>query len=186
MDEVETTQQSQAHEDTASFADGDLGRIQGILFGDHARRVDERLATLEAALLGAIADLRGELHTSFQALEKRVGSEEANRAKAMKNLGERLDSESEVRIEGESAINHKIETTESAIHAKIGTSESAIHTKIDATEAAIRNVIAAERTAAAADVDRELSSLRGDSVNRRDLAELFSATADHLRGTDDE
>lgn len=159
----DTTQAATESTEATVFADGDLGRIQGILFGDHARRVDERLATLEQALLGAIADLRGELQSSFQALEKRVSTEETNRAKAMKNLGERLDSESEVRVEGESAINHKI----------------------DITESNIRTAIAAERVAAAADVEREFATLRSDSVDRRDLAELFAATAERLRGADE-
>lgn len=156
--EKETTEETKS----TSFADGDLGRIQGILFGDHARQVDERLATLEEALLGAIADLRSELHTSFETLDKKLSSESDNRSKALKNLGERLDTESEIRNEGEASINNKI----------------------DSTEAAIRHVISTERAAAAADVEREFSSLRSDSVDRNDLAELFAATAERLRGND--
>lgn len=162
MDETDMEKATETPGAQPIFADGDLGRIQGILFGDHARRTDERLATLEQALLGAIADLRTELQRSFAALEQRVASEEDNRTKAMKNLGDRIDTEAEVRVEGENSMNNKIDTTETAI----------------------RHSIATERAAAAADVERELASLRGAAVDRNDLAELFSATAERLRSED--
>jgi len=159
MDETTTETTSEQTTTAPAFAEGDLGRIQGLLFGDHARQTEERLATLEQALLGAISDLRNELQQSFTSLEKRVASEESNRAKAMKNLGERLDTEAEVRIEGEASMSSKIDTTETAI----------------------RHAIATERAAAAADVEREFTTLRSDSVDRNDLAELFAATAERLR-----
>lgn len=158
MDETQTDATSPAAAST--FADGDLGRIQGILLGDHARRMDERFATLEQALLGAISDLRAEVQTSVEELGRQVRSEQTNRSTAMKNLGERLDSESALRSEGESTM--------------IG--------KLDGAEATLRDIIATERETAAGELQREMLAIRESTIDRRDLAALFSETADKLLG----
>ena len=146
-----------------SFADSELGQIQGILLGDHARRVDERIATLEDALLGALADLRTELRAALQSLDGKVKTEETNRMQVMKNLGLRIDTESDLRGETERQLTHKIDTAESAL----------------------RTVIADERTAMTADTERELNALRHNSVHRKDLAEFFAQTAEKLRDDND-
>lgn len=158
MDDSATTEQSKIAETTATFAEGELGQIQGILFGDHARRVDDRLATLEAALLGAIADLRTEMRASIEALNGKLRSEETTRTKAVKNLGERIDTETDLRSEAESQLTHKI----------------------DSTESVLRTAISTERAELKAETERELDMLRNSSVDRKNLAELFSTTAERL------
>ena len=134
-----------------SFADGDLGRIQGILLGDHARRMDDRFATLEQALLGAISDLRAEVQQSVEELTRQVRSEQTNRSTAMKNLGERIDTENELRSEGESTMI----------------------AKLDGAEATLRNIIATERAASAGELQQEVLKMRESTIDRRDLAALF-------------
>jgi len=143
---------------TSDFAEGDLGRIQGILLGDHARRVDDRLATLEQALLGAIADLRTEVQSAVAELRGSVATEGSNRAKAMQNMSDRIDTEIDLRSEGEAALMHKLELAEGSM----------------------RSTIASERAATVAGFDAEMTALRARSVNRKNLAEILSATAEQL------
>ena len=165
MDESISMEHSAITSDTpnhSSFADGDLGRIQGILIGDHARRVDERIATLEEALLGAIADLRRELQTSLEAVDQKVTTEQTTRGKAMQNLGDRIDTETSLRSEAAEQLS----------------------TKMDVAARTLRNVISTERASLAADTQRQIDSLSDNSVNRKDLAELFSQTAERLRDGD--
>jgi len=75
------------------FGEGDLGRLQGILFGDHAQRTHERIDTLEQALLGAMADLQSDLSAQIGKLEKRIIAEEANRATAVTNVADRVTAD---------------------------------------------------------------------------------------------
>ena len=157
---MDETQAHTAHQEvtTSAFADSDLGRIQGILLGDHARRMDDRFSTLEQALTGAISDLRAEMQQSIEELGRQVRSEQTNRSTAMRNLGERIDTETELRSEGESAL--------------IG--------KLDGAESTLRNIIATERSAVAGELQREVASMRERSIDKRDLAALFSETAEKL------
>jgi len=164
MDEIRTEDARSAASSTAStasstdFAEGDLGRIQGILLGDHARRVDDRLASLEQALLGAIADLRSEMEASISDLRRSVTAEGSNRLKAIKNLSDRVETEVDLRSEGEAALIHKI----------------------DSAESSVRELIAAERASTVAGFDAEMAALRDRSVNRKNLAALLSSTAEQL------
>ena len=142
------------------FGDDDLGRIQGILFGAHAKKVDERLAALEEALLGAISDLRNDLNEEIVAVKKQVAAEETTRSKAMKNLGERVDTEAEIRGETERELVGKIDSTESSIHASME----------------------AMRSSMTSDSDQALAQIRDDKTDRASLADMLSAVADQLRG----
>ena len=63
----------------AVFGDDDLGRLQGILFGDHARKTSERIDTLEQALLGAIADLRDQMTEQIETVSAQLAAETETR-----------------------------------------------------------------------------------------------------------
>ncbi len=146
----------------ADFGDDDLGRIQGILIGAHARQVDERLAALEEALLGAIADLRNDLNDEIVAVKKQIVAEETTRSKAMKNLGERVDTEAELRTETERTLVGKVDNVETSIHESIE----------------------AMRSSMTSDNDQALAKIRDDKADRARLADMFAAVADQLRNED--
>jgi len=146
----------------SDFGDDDLGRIQGILLGAHARQVDERLASLEQALLGAIADLRNDLHDEIVAVKKQIAAEETTRFKAMKNLGERVDTEAEIRSETERTLVSKVDNVETSIHESIN----------------------AMRSSMTSDNDQALAKIRDDKADRARLADMFAAVAEQLRDED--
>ncbi len=54
------------------FAAGDLGRIQGILLGDHARRIDERFNEHEALLGQKVQQVLADLENSNQSLRSEI------------------------------------------------------------------------------------------------------------------
>ena len=82
---------------TPRFGDDDLGRLQHILLGDHARKTLERIETLEQALLGAIDDLRGEMRDRIKEVEGSLASEANVRTTALTNLTSRIDEEAKSR-----------------------------------------------------------------------------------------
>lgn len=81
----------------SEFGDDDLGRLQGILLGDHVRKTNERLETIERALLGAIADLRMSMNEQFSSLEARIATESDTRAKAVANVSSQVAEEARIR-----------------------------------------------------------------------------------------
>lgn len=73
------------------FASGDLGRIQGILLGEHARRIDTRFSEQEAQvnqqIQGLVADLENTnqaLRGEIEVLKAELAEERASRLEAMR------------------------------------------------------------------------------------------------------
>ena len=81
----------------SEFRDDELGRLQGILLGDHARRTNDRLETIERALLGAIADLRTSIDERFSGLEARIDAESDTRSRALNNVSGQVSEETRIR-----------------------------------------------------------------------------------------
>ncbi len=158
-----------------TFGDGDLGTIQGILLGGYARQTSERIGTLEAALLGVIADLRSEMDIRFEKLSKQIAAESQTRTTAVNNVVSRHEAESNARVKAEQAIRAELENTRSTL-------DSAIN-KTTVTAAAELSRVRAELAEQLQQTD---SSLRDNKVDRETLAGLFEATIDQLRGQEPE
>jgi len=103
----------------AGFGDDDLGRLQGILFGDHAKKTNDRIATLEEALLGALGDLRASVDAQFAAMERRIDAEADTRSQAISNVSDQVKEETRVREREQKALRKEhdksYEQTTSAI-----------------------------------------------------------------------
>jgi chromosome segregation ATPase len=77
----------------AATEDKDLAQIREILFGEHSRRIAERLALLDARLDGQESDLRRALEEQLRAferaaadLEARLNAQEARQQAALDGL----------------------------------------------------------------------------------------------------
>ncbi len=71
----ETAETAEPDEDgtaSPSFADGDLGTIQGILFGAQAEQFEQRIAALEERLVAEIADNRKQVEAELSKSTKRL------------------------------------------------------------------------------------------------------------------
>lgn len=104
MSDQSTEQETQPHEDDGGsvhdgrrdsdptelgFASGDLGRIQGILLGDHARRIDARFEEQQSQLGQQIQQIIADLENSNQALR---GEIEVLKAELAEERASRLES----------------------------------------------------------------------------------------------
>ncbi len=94
-DETENEIPDDAGADGPTFADGDLGTIQGILFGAQAERFEQELASLEQRLAAQIADRASEIESAMAASTKKL---QQGADKAVAKLRADATSESEARV----------------------------------------------------------------------------------------
>lgn len=159
---------------TPEFADDDLGRLQGILFGDHARKTNERLDTLEQALLGAIADLKTDLTAKIKDLQKQVDRESSTRTKATTNLTERVSEEIKTRTSETKKLQRQLDGSVDKLNEIIEDATSGARLETESNHRELVRMI--EETSA---------DLRDYAVDRRALSALLSSTADELNANED-
>jgi len=153
----------------AGFGDDDLGRLQGILFGDQAKKTDERIATLEQALLGAIDDLRSSMEAQFDAVDRRIDGEVETRSKAVVNVTDQVKEEKRARTSGEKTLRSDVDKMHEA------TTRS-----IDDLEERATQSLEDARSQIASDIDSGLQALGDRSVPRDDLAQALVRAAEEL------
>ncbi len=152
-----------------AFADDDLGRIQDLLLGQHARRTAERLDTLEQALLGVIDDLRTEMRDEFKAVDKKLTSETKTREKALANLGDRVTADAQKNAESMQALKGELDLTDNRVDAAV-----------ESLSGNISSIVAAARSDLSTDIDSLRDDVYDSKVDRVALAELFQITAAKL------
>jgi len=149
----------------AAFGDDALGRVQGILFGDQARKTRERIDTLEQALLGVIDDLRSDVSAQIEALDGRISAESETRTTAMRNLTGRLDAEIDQRTDQASSIRADLVSSSEQISDRLMQAETDSRTEFDKVRA---------------DLATQDASLRHGLVDRASLAQLFASASEQL------
>lgn len=87
------------------FAGGDLGRIQGILLGDHARRIDTRFVEQEAQLDQRLQQLVADLDNTNQTLR---GEIEVLKSELAEERAARLES-MRLATEERAAFSHEMD-----------------------------------------------------------------------------
>lgn len=156
------------------FGDDDLGRLQGILLGDHAKRTSERIDTLEKALVGAVDDLRAAIEERISAIEGRLDGEADTRAKALANVSDRLAEETRMR-----------ENAERSFRVDVDRDHEKMTDAIDALEQRASTSISETRSELAAEMQAGLESLGDVSVARADLAAALIRAAEQISGGSD-
>jgi len=169
MSEDTQTQSETASSGAQGFGDDDLGRLQGILFGDHAKKTTERIDTLEQALLGVIADLRSHVDAELAALNKRIDSETDTRAKAVANMRDSLKEESRSRT-----------STEKALRKDLDRSHEDLTRSLDAVEQRSTQSLEAARAELASDVESAVQGLSEAKVSRDDLVRAFTQAVEEF------
>lgn len=156
----------------SSFPDDDLGRIQGILFGDHARKTEERLNVMEVALLGAIADLRAETLAKFDAVDAKITAESDTRERAVSNIGSRIGRD----IAEQSSKVDDLRTEVASIEANAAQS-------IETVESTMKDSLAKAKDEASEDAKQmatAVTELKNNNVDRKDLARLLRELGDQF------
>lgn len=162
-----TTESSQ--EEGVGFGNDDLGRLQGILIGDHARKTSERIDTLEKALLGALADLRSEMTSHVKKLTKQLDGEKDTRATAVDNLGQRLREEAKSRASDTKQFQATVDSSIEQLQGSVEATASDARLELEATRRELIKLL--EDTAA---------EERDYATDRRALATLLAQTAAEL------
>ncbi len=154
--------QEPASEEPEGFSAGDLGKIQGILFGEQARKTDQRLANIESDLQTAVSDLESRSNTVADALRSDLAAETATREAAVAKL---LQTTKDLA---------KANTTEQKAREK---ADTALGDKLDATTASLTTSIDEVQAAAAAALEERSRS------DRASLAAMLRSIADQLDGS---
>ncbi len=161
-EDTHTEQEVPAASATAGFGDDDLGRLQGILFGDHAQKTAERIDTLEQAILGVIGDLRAHVDTEFAAMNKRIDSEANTRAKAITNVRDRMKEDDRTRTSAEKALRKDMDSSHEQLTKAIDTLEQRSTSGLDAARSEIT-----------AEMESAVQGLSDSKVSREDLVRAF-------------
>lgn len=156
----------------SSFGDDDLGRIQGILFGDHARKTEERLNVMEIALLGAIADLREETAKSIEAIEAKLVGEADTRERALSNLGSRV---------GRDIADQTAKVDDLAI--EIESVETNVKHSVESVESAMGVAMAEAKAVAQRDIEAARIDIGSGKVDRTDLARMLRQLGEDIDKT---
>ena len=151
------------------FADDDLGRIQGILFGDHARKTDERLNVMEIALLGAIADLREETAAKFEALDARLDAESETRDRAVGNLSSRLGRDVTDQSKRLTDLRSEVESMEDGFTKSVG-----------AIESTVDSAIGQLRSDTQQSIDETRTSIGKKKIDRSELSRILRELGEQL------
>ena len=151
------------------FADDDLGRIQGILFGDHARKTDERLNVMEIALLGAIADLREETAAKFEALDARLDAESETRDRAVGNLSSRLGRDVTDQSKRLTDLRSEVESMEEGFTKSVG-----------AIESTVDSAIGQLRSDTQQSIDETRTSIGKKKIDRSELSRILRELGEQL------
>ncbi len=151
------------------FADGDLGRVQGLLFGDQFELINARIDALEAALAAAIADMKVDLSSEIDATKAIVDQEISDRIEAVETVGRSAGSET-------TRLQRDLEKTTTKLDKAVATLKTTSKESLAKTKAALRE----EMTVKISQLDADL---RDNKVDRHALAALLTTTANELAGT---
>lgn len=148
-----------------SFSNDDLGKLQNILLGDHARQTVDRIDTLEQALLGVISDLRADFQQRVSELDARITAEAGTRSKAMKNLTSRIDKEGEANASSLKDLTADLRSTENDMQQALDAAASGLTDELDGLR-------------------KSSGDLNASKVDRTALADLLSSAVEVLQADD--
>jgi hypothetical protein len=154
------------------FGSDELGQLQQILLGDHARRTTERIDTLEQALLGALSDLQAQVESDMAAVNKRIDAEAENRSKANANLVSRFEDERNNQSSAVGLLKADLDDAFERLTGSLDTASTDARLQIEAVRIELTNMIEAAQ-----------GELEERKLDRGALAALLSATATELDGS---
>lgn len=152
----------------AGFGDDALGRVQGLLFGDHAQRTNERIDAMQHTLFDMIAELRVSIEGQLAQLADQLQHESQTREAAaaeLADLASDLGQDVKALAKADAALGRKLDKAAETLRGRITQSAESAETALGA----VREELAAE-----------LELMQSQKVERSTLAALLRATADDL------
>jgi len=112
------------------FGDDPLGRVQGLLFGDHAQRTNDRLDSIEQTLSELIAELRASVETQLSELADQLKHEAQTRDDAVSELSRRVDQEVKTLSKADTALGRKLDKTRDDLRSRITDAAAAAYRRL--------------------------------------------------------
>lgn len=149
------------------FGDDALGRVQGLLFGDHAQRTNERIDAMQHALFEMVSELRVSVESQVAQLAEQLRHESERRDAAIAELGSDVGDKVKSLTKADAALGRKLDKTTETLRGRVAqTAEAA----------------AADLASARQDIAADFEVLQSQKVERSTLAALLRATANDLDG----
>lgn len=147
------------------FGDDPLGRVQGLLFGEHAQRTNERLELIEQTLFDMVAELRASVEVQLGQLAQQLESEVQTRADEISALDGRIGREVKALTKVDNAFGRKLEKTSTDLRGRISDTAATAATALES---------------ARLELTTEVDGLQNRSVERAGLALLLRSVANDL------
>lgn len=160
-----------------AFAEGDLGRVQGLLFGDQFDAINGRLDAMEAMILDSIGAIRSEMRKEITATQKKI---DKNKAQVNKRLDAKIEKESSARKVALTNIADAANAESSELKTDLATTAAAFEKSLDALKHATEKAVAANRSSFDKKLRDTEQQLASSKVDRNTLADLLSTTAAQL------
>ena len=176
----------ESHPVDATFADGDLGKLQGILFGEQTRHFDARLTALEERLTTMISRTNSELGVRVAAIEADFGHRLSAISERIEDYRTNLrDDTSTVRDQLESETK-RLDRTNRDLRKSLSTAEAGARSELAKLQKVTDKNLVASRVALEAQIAELAASVRSDKVGSAHLADLLASTAEAIRAESDE
>jgi len=154
---------------TDEFRDDDLGRLQRILIGDYVQQTNDRLETLERALIGALGDLRESIDTRFNSMENRLDQELTTRTEAVAEVSAKMTEESRIRARAQNLLRRDMDAGFEKTTRLIDELETRVEASVEQTRGDLH-----------AEVESSVSSLESQTVSRSGLIKALLGAAEKL------
>ncbi|MCF6249406.1 MAG: hypothetical protein L3J69_18930 [Desulfobacula sp.] len=165
---------------------GNMDKIRDILFGNQARNYEKRFAKMETRVAREAVDLKEELIKRIDALEGYVKQE-------IKDINERIKSESNDRADAENSIHQEMKDSFEKLNQKLVIGEENLAKKstelreqILEQSKMLSDEIALKHDHAANNLRQMTQELDDTKVNRSDLSGFFLEIAMRLSGGESE
>ncbi len=163
---------------------GNMDKIRDILFGHQARDYDKRFAGLEQQLTQEAAELKLALIKRLDALETYVKQE-------LRDINDRINSESSARADADTRLNQDLKDAADSLTKKLARDEEGLVKKstelrdqiLDQSKQ-LSTEITAKYDQTAANLKKTAQELDDTKVNRSDLSGFFLELAMRLSGDD--
>lgn len=169
----------------ADSPEGDLGKIQSILFGSQARQFDEKLAGLETTLRADLGAMEAGLRADMAAMEKRL---KASFDASVADLTAALAAEYDGRSAAMKAAAAQHKTDKAELTKAVAAAEKAAEKANQATEKLLtkrsdelHKAVETTRAALERQLSEAQSGLADAKVDRTSLAAMLEQTAAALR-----
>lgn len=160
-----------------TFAEGDLGRVQGLLFGDQFEAINARIDSIEAMLLENITAVRTEMRKEFAVTDRKV---DKNKAQIDKRLDTKIEKEAAARKSALVDLTAMANNGTAELQSEIASKAAAFEKSLDALKTATDKAIASSRSSLEEQIQNTEQTLSNSKVDRSILANLLAQTAEQL------